>query len=103
MLVAIDAGNTNVVFAIFEGETLRARWRASSDAKRTADEYAVWLTQLMALKGLAPMDSTAAIIPNVVPAAAYNLHTLCREPLGVPPTVIGEPAAAILLDVPRDN
>jgi type III pantothenate kinase len=48
MLVAIDAGNTNVVFAVFDGETLRAKWRASSDAKRTADEYAVWLTQLMA-------------------------------------------------------
>src|SRR3546814_5648143 len=79
MLVAIDSGNTNVVFAIFDGETLRAKWRASSDAKRTADEYAVWLTQLMALQGLKPADITGAIIANVVPAAAYNLATLCTE------------------------
>src|SRR3546814_17117165 len=85
MLVAIDAGNANVVFAIFEGETLRARWRASSDAKRTADEYAVWLTQLMALKGLAPMDITGAIIANLGPAAAYTLQirrATCRERVG---------------------
>src|SRR3546814_19713870 len=91
MLVAIDAGNTNVVFAIFEGETLRARWRASSDAKRTADEYAVWLTQLMALQGLKPADITGAIIANVVPAAAYTLATLCTEFFKVAPKVIGDP------------
>src|SRR3546814_20781882 len=72
MLVAIDSGNTNVVFAIFDGETLRAKWRASSAAKSTADEYAVWLTQLMALQGLKPADITGAFSANAVPAAASN-------------------------------
>lgn len=103
MLVAIDAGNTNVVFAIFEGETLRARWRASSDAKRTADEYAVWLTQLMALQGLRPSDITGAVIANVVPAAAYNLSTLCSEFFKVMPMVIGDPAVDIGIDVRMDH
>ena len=52
MLLAINSGNTNCVFAVFEGETMRGAWRAATNYKRTADEYAVWLTQLMALEGL---------------------------------------------------
>ncbi|MGF1591951.1 MAG: type III pantothenate kinase [Kiloniellaceae bacterium] len=103
MLVAIDAGNTNVVFAIFDGETLHAKWRASSDAKRTADEYAVWLTQLMALKDLKPSDITAAIIANVVPASAYNLNTLCSEFFKVEPMVIGDPGVDLGIEVRTDR
>src|SRR3546814_3969990 len=45
MLLAIDAGNTNCVFALVEGGDIRARWRIATDARRTADEYAVWLHQ----------------------------------------------------------
>ena len=103
MLVAIDAGNTNVVFAIFEGETLRAKWRASSDAKRTADEYAVWLTQLMTLQNLKPADITGAIIANVVPAASFNLTTLCSEFFKVTPLVIGDPKVELGIEVRMDH
>jgi len=103
MLVAIDAGNTNVVFAVFEGETLRAKWRASSDAKRTADEYAVWLAQLMALQNLKPADITGAIIANVVPASAYNLNTLCSEFFKVAPLVIGDPKVQLGIEVRMDH
>ena len=52
MLLAIDAGNTNVVFALVDGDgEIRARWRIATDPRRTADEYAVWLHQLLALEG----------------------------------------------------
>jgi type III pantothenate kinase len=91
MLLAIDSGNTNVVFAVFDGEALRADWRASSDAKRTADEYAVWLTQLMALEGLSPKDIDGAIIASVVPPAVYSLKALCGRYFGVEPMMIGDP------------
>lgn len=103
MLVAIDAGNTNVVFAVFDGETLRAKWRASSDAKRTADEYAVWLTQLMALQDLKAADITGAIIANVVPAASYTLNTLCTEFFKVTPMVIGDPGVELGIEVHMDH
>ena len=73
MLLAIDSGNTNVVFAVYRDGELRGRWRASSEAKRTADEYAVWLTQLMALEGLAPAQVDGAVLANVVPAASLTL------------------------------
>lgn len=103
MLVAIDSGNTNVVFAVYDGETLRAKWRASSDAKRTADEYAVWLAQLMALQNLKPADVTGAIVANVVPASAFNLDTLCREFFKVKPLVIGEPDVDLGIEVRMDH
>lgn len=103
MLVAIDSGNTNVVFAVYDGETLRAKWRASSDAKRTADEYAVWLAQLMALQNLKPADVTGAIIANVVPASAFNLDTLCREYFKVKPLVIGAPDVNLGIEVRMDH
>ena len=51
MLLAIDAGNTNLVFALVEGQDIKARWRIATDPRRTADEYAVWLHQLLELEG----------------------------------------------------
>ncbi|MGE0179845.1 MAG: type III pantothenate kinase, partial [Sphingomonas sp.] len=51
MLLAIDAGNTNLVFALVEEGVIRARWRIATDARRTADQYAVWLHQLLELEG----------------------------------------------------
>ncbi len=49
MLLAVDVGNTNVVFALFEGKDIRARWRIATDGRRTGDEYATWLLQLLAI------------------------------------------------------
>ena len=51
MLLAIDVGNTNSKFAVFDGEKLVAQFRLRTESKRTADEYAAWLTQLMELQG----------------------------------------------------
>ena len=100
MLLAIDAGNTNVLFAVQDeqGRTLGS-WRASTDPRRTADEYAVWLTQLMALEGLEPGQVDGAIIASVVPPAMFALKTLCRRYFKAEPMVIGEPGIDIGIDV----
>jgi len=89
MLLAIDSGNTNVIFAIFDGEELRTRWRISKDLHRTADEYAVWLTQLMTLEGLALEDIKAVVISNVVPASQHYFSTLCHRYFKCEPLVVG--------------
>ena len=106
MLLAIDSGNTNIVFAAFDGETCRRQWRSSSDPQRTADEYAVWLNQLMALEGLKPTDIDGAIIANVVPAAQHALVTLCRRYFGCEPLVVGEAGldigVGVLVDQPDE-
>ena len=66
MLLAIDAGNTNIVFAVCDGGAIRAQWRASTKVGRTADEHGVWLAQLLALEGLKFSDLNEAIIASVV-------------------------------------
>lgn len=91
MLLAIDAGNTNTVFAVYEGEEQRGLWRAATDTHRTADEYAVWLIQLMSLQGVEPKDIDDAIISTVVPAALFNLTNLCQNYFHTQAVVIGDP------------
>lgn len=90
MLLAIDVGNTNIVFALCEGRDVRHRWRIRTDGNRTADEYAVQLTQLLALQGLALPTVSAAIIATVVPATLFNLQSLCRRYLNVEPLVAAQ-------------
>ena len=67
MLLAIDSGNTNIVFALFDDKgAILGEWRSSTSANRTADEYGVWLTQLMQLESLKREDVTAAIIASAI-------------------------------------
>jgi type III pantothenate kinase len=79
MLLAVDAGNTNVVFAVHDGTEWRGRWRVRTDPDRTSDEYAVWLLALLGHAGLKPLDVTRCAIGTVVPAALYNLRRLSRD------------------------
>lgn len=90
MLLAIEQGNTNTLFAIHDGAEWIAQWRAATDSRRTADEYAVWLSQLMDLKGMRFDALTGCIISSVVPQSIFNLRNLSRRYLRVEPLVIGE-------------
>ena len=90
MLLVIDAGNTNIVFAIFDGDKLVGEWRASSDAKRTADELGVWILNLMERDHLDPKDIDASIIATVVPEVISILKIFCHKYFQTVPTIIGE-------------
>ncbi len=79
MLLAVDAGNTNVVFAVHDGHEWRGRWRIRTEPERTSDEYAVWLLGLLQHAGLRATDITRCAIGTVVPVALYNLRRLCRD------------------------
>jgi len=103
MLLAIDAGNTNVVFAVFDGDAKRGQWRISTDGRRTSDEYAVWLVSLMAMKGLVPADIDAAILSSVVPSQTHTLIKLCEEHFGTRPMRVGDPAVDLGLEIKIDN
>src|SRR3546814_5794512 len=93
MLLAIDAGNTNVVFAMVERGQIRSRWRIATDARRTADEYAVWLNHLLMLEGFAMKDINDVIIPTVVPRALHNLEVLAKKYFKDEPLIAGESSA----------
>ncbi|MES2272485.1 MAG: type III pantothenate kinase [Pseudomonadota bacterium] len=101
MLLAVDAGNTNVVFALVDAGNIRARWRIATDPRRTADEYAVWLNQLLTLEGFAMSDVDAVIIATVVPRALHNLEVLSTKYFKAEPLIAGQSPVAwgIALDV----
>ncbi len=99
MLIAIDSGNTNIVFAVYDGATARAEWRSSSDAKRTADEYGVWLNHLMGIEEIDPKAITDAIIATVVPETLFSLKGLCRKYFGVEPMIVGDAGVDIGVEV----
>jgi len=101
MLLAIDAGNTNLVFALVDGDAIKARWRIATDPRRTADQYSVWLHQLLELEGYSRSDVDAVMIGTVVPRALHNLEVLAQKYFGVTPLIAGQGAAAwpIRLDV----
>ena len=99
MLLAIDAGNTNVVFAVFDGETLLGKWRMATDARRTADEYAVWLFDVMQLSNLDAKRIDAAIISTVVPRVLFDLRMLCKHYFNTHALVIGDPAVKLGIGV----
>jgi len=103
MLLAIDAGNTNVVFALFEGRTLRGRWRIATDARRTGDEYAVWLMQLLEIRGVERKAIDRIIISTVVPRALHNLEVLARNYFNIEPLIAGEGAADYGIDIDVDQ
>lgn len=103
MLLAIDVGNTNAKFAVWDGQAWRAQWRASTDSSRTADEYAPWLTQIMSLSGLSFGDLSACVISTVVPQAVFNLRNLARRYIGTEPMVIGDDGLNLGIEVRIDK
>ncbi|MFT4149568.1 MAG: type III pantothenate kinase [Paracoccaceae bacterium] len=90
MLLAIDCGNTNTVFSIWDGARFLATWRIATDHKRTADEYYVWLQTLMTLKKL-DVTVREAIISSTVPRVVFNLRVLCNRYFDCRPLVVGKP------------
>jgi len=106
MLLAIDVGNTNSKFAVFDGETLVSQFRLRTEAKRTADEYAAWLTQLMHLQGFNPGALKGAILASVVPQVNPNIRRLCESYFKTKLLIVGEPdcelGIKVLIDRPQD-
>lgn len=92
MLLAIEQGNTNTLFAVHNGREWIAQWRTATDSMRTADEYAVWLHQLLEMQNLTLSALHACIVSSVVPQSIFNLRNLSRRYLHVEPLVVGENA-----------
>ncbi|XUU60062.1 type III pantothenate kinase [Erythrobacter sp. HA6-11] len=103
MLLAADVGNTNVVFALFDGRAIKARWRIATDPRRTGDEYAVWLLQLLQIEGVAREDITQIIFASVVPRANHNLTVLSEKYFGITPIIAGQGKAAWPFEIDVDQ
>jgi type III pantothenate kinase len=106
MLLAINANNTNTVFALWQGAALKGSWRIATDTRRTADQYVVWLDHLLGLASLSRRDVDGAVIASVVPDVDFNLLTLCRHYCKTDPVIVGEPGVKLgtraLVDRPEE-
>jgi type III pantothenate kinase len=94
MLLAIDVGNTNMVFALHDGTRVVAEWRCRTERQRTADEYFVWLQQLMQHVGI-DAEIRSVVISSVVPQVVFNLRVLSDRYFRSRPLVVGKPEVRI--------
>ncbi|GER08410.1 type III pantothenate kinase [Iodidimonas muriae] len=103
MLLAIDQGNTNTVFALLDEEKIVRKWRISTEEKRTADEYMVWISALLKLSDMTVADIDGAVVATVVPQGKLNLVLLCRRYFKCDPLVVGDPKVDLGVDVRVHN
>ena len=104
MLLAIDSGNSNIVFAVFSDDgTVQGEWRAGTDSNRTADEFGIWLTQLLEQKYIDKNQITSSIIATVVPGNLVHLKSLCKNYFNCDALVVGDPEIDLKLKVLIDN
>lgn len=102
MLLAIDVGNTNTVFAVHDGKDFVADWRCATEHQRTADEYFVWLRSLMVLQDVM-IEVDAVVISSVVPQVVFNLRVLCNRYFDCRPLVVGKPDCELPIAVRVDQ
>lgn len=103
MLLAIDAGNTNTVFALIEDGAILEQWRLSTDDQRTIEEYMVWISQLMMLHGRKPEEVTGTIIASVVPQVVWPLSKLCINYFKSQPMIVGAPDVDLGVEIDVKN
>ncbi|MEL6365571.1 MAG: type III pantothenate kinase [Pseudomonadota bacterium] len=104
MLLAIDVGNTNTVFALYKGAEPLVQWRASTLASRTADEHAAWLAQMLQFQSLGLDAIDDCVVSTVVPQMLFHLRNLARRYIGVEPVVVansGAPGVPVRIDRPE--
>ena len=105
MLLAIDIGNTNSGFSLHDGTRFVAAWRCATKPERTADEYFVWLGNLMNYMNprIPPHSIDRVIVSSVVPQVLFNISFLCDRYFGCRPLVVGKPECRLTADVRVDN
>ncbi|MGB1863914.1 MAG: type III pantothenate kinase, partial [Candidatus Puniceispirillum sp.] len=107
MLLAIDCGNTNVVFALYDNSadasTKLGCWRITTEISRSGDEYAVWLGQMMAQENLAKDIVSGIVIASVVPDITPKLEMMARSGFGLDPMIVGNEDIDLGIKVDIDN
>lgn len=105
MLLAVDIGNTNISFGVFEGEELRATWRMATNVNQMADEYAALLLNLLHHQGLNISDIQEVALCSVVPPLTTTFVDLSQRYFHTTPLVVGagvKTGVRIRMDNPRE-
>lgn len=102
MILVLDVGNTNIVLGIYQEKKLLVEWRLSTDYKRTADEYAIQVTQLFYQSGVDMKSIEGVIISSVVPNIMYSLEHMIRKYFNTTPIIVG-PGVKTGINIKYDN
>jgi type III pantothenate kinase len=105
MLLAIDVGNTNTVFGVYDGKKLVDHWRVETSYGRTYDEYGIQLLQFLGLVKLDAKAVTAVAVSSVVPPLQFNLEKMSERYFAAKPMFVGpgvKSGMPILYDNPRE-
>jgi type III pantothenate kinase len=102
MLLAIDLGNTNIKYGVFDGDKMLASFRVSSRISRTADEYGSVLVGLLADRNISKADIDGIIFSSVIPALNYTICHMCEYFFGISPLIVG-PGIKTGLNIKADN
>ncbi len=89
MIICLDVGNTNIKYALFDGEELRLSFRVATEHKKTSDEYGGQLLSILSTNGIDPAGINGGIISSVVPSLDYTMERMCRTYLKINPLMLG--------------
>ena len=102
MIICIDIGNTNIKYAVYDGDELKVSFRVSTDFKRTSDEYGEQIIGMLDIKGIKASCITGGIVSSVVPSLDYTIDKMCEVYFGIQPLHIA-PGLKSGLNIRCDN
>ena len=105
MLLAIDIGNTNITFGVFNGDKIKTTWRVSTAIHRTSDEYAHLMLSLMERQGVTASHINDVVICSVVPPLLITFEQVCKSFLKKAPLIVEagvKTGVRIDMDNPRE-
>lgn len=102
MIICIDVGNTNIKYALFEGDSLAMSFRVATEHKKTSDEYGGQIISILRNNGIRPEDIDGGIISSVVPPLDYTIERMCRTYLKISPLLLA-PGLKTGLNIKVDN
>ena len=102
MIFCIDIGNSNIKYAIFDGDEMKASFRVTSQRNATSDEYGVIVRDLLKSADIPREKIDGVIMSSVIPSLNYTMEHMCRDYLGLTPLIVG-PGVKTGLNVKADN
>lgn len=102
MLLTVDIGNTNIVFALYDGKMQKGMWRCMTDAGRTSDEYLAFLSQHFQLNNVSIKDVSDVIVSSVVPEVEFAIRRLC-ENFNCRPIFVGKDTGSLGIEIKIDR
>ena len=105
MLLAVDIGNTNITFGVFDGDSIEATWRMATEVHRQTDEYAALCMTLLSYHGVPLKALDKGIVSSVVPPLTHTFEEFFERYLDIKAMVVGagiKTGMRILYESPRD-